>query len=75
MLTASCSRRDTCPRSARAHGRRLVYHLIATGQLDRDLGEDATPRTRASVGVAKLAAVTPLIEARLAAFPALSAVR
>lgn len=26
--------------------RRLVYHLIATGQLDRDLGEDAVPRTR-----------------------------
>ncbi len=55
--------------------RRLVYHLIATGQLDRDLGDDVAPRTRGAVGVAKLAAVTPLIEARLAAFPALSAVR
>ena len=55
--------------------RRLVHHLIATGQLDRDLGEDASPRTRAVTGVAKLATVTPLIETRLAAFPALSAVR
>ena len=55
--------------------RRLVYHLIATGQLDRDLGDDATPRARGSVGIAKVAAVTPLIEARLAAFSALSAVR
>lgn len=55
--------------------RRLIYHLIATGQLDRELGEDATPQTRAAVSVAKLAAVTPLLEARLAIFPALSAVR
>ena len=55
--------------------RRLVHHLIATGQLDRDLGEDASPRTRAVTGVAKLATVTPLIETRLAMFPAVSAVR
>ena len=53
--------------------RRLVHHLIATGQLDRDLGEDASPRTRAVTGVAKLATVTPWIETRLAVFPALSA--
>lgn len=55
--------------------RRLVYHLIATGQLDRDMGEDATPRMRGTVGVAKLAAVTPLIETRLKTYPALSSVR
>lgn len=55
--------------------RRLVYHWIATGQLDREMGDDATPRTRETAGVAKLGAVTPLIEARLATFPALSAVR
>ena len=55
--------------------RRLVYHWIATGQLDRDLGEDAVPRTRETIGVAKLAAVTPLIEARLQTYPALSSVR
>ena len=55
--------------------RRLVYHLIATGQLDRELGADAAPRTRGIAGVAKLATVTPLIVARLATYPALSAVR
>lgn len=55
--------------------RRLIYHLIATGQLDRDLGEDVAPRTRTASGVAKLAAVTPLIMTRLAQYPALSAVR
>jgi len=55
--------------------RRLVYHLIATGQLDRELGADAAPRTRGIAGVAKLATVTPLITARLATYPALSAVR
>ena len=55
--------------------RRLVHHLIATGQLDRDLGDGATPRVRTTTGVAKLAAVTPLIEERLTMYPALSAVR
>ena len=55
--------------------RRLVYHLIATGQLDRDLGDGAIPRLRSITGVAKLAAVTPLIEERLATYPALSAIR
>lgn len=53
--------------------RRLVYHLIDTGQLDREMGEAS--RARATTHVAKLAAVTPLIEARLATYPALSAVR
>jgi transposase len=55
--------------------RRLVYHLIATGQLDRDLGDGAAPRARVTTGEAKLAAVTPLIEERLTMYPALSAVR
>ena len=55
--------------------RRLIYQLIATGQLERDLSDDTLPRRRAAAGVAKLAAVTPLIEARLATYPALSAMR
>jgi transposase len=55
--------------------RRLVYQLIATGQLDRELGDGATPRMWASASVTKLAAVTPLIVARLATYPALSSVR
>jgi len=53
--------------------RRLVYHLIATGQVDREVTSPA-PRQRVQ-GPAKLAPFTPLIQARLAAFPALSAVR
>ena len=55
--------------------RRLVHHLIATGQLDRDLGDGAAPRVRTTTGVAELAAVTPLIEERLTSYPALSAIR
>ena len=55
--------------------RRLVHHLIATGQLDRDLGDGAAPRVRTTTGVAKLAAVMPLIEERLTSYPALSAIR
>ena len=55
--------------------RRLVHHLIATDQLERDLGDDAIPCTCTVTGVAKVAAVTPLIEPRLATYLALSAVR
>lgn len=55
--------------------RGLVYHLLQTGQLDRDLDAAATERARRPAGVAKLASVTPLIEARLATYPALSSVR
>jgi transposase len=54
--------------------RRLVYHLIATGQLERDLNLD-TPRVRADGRGSKLDVVMPLIEERLAAYPALSGVR
>lgn len=53
--------------------RRLVYHWIATGQLERDLSGEA-PRQR-TAATAKLAPFHPLIRERLAAFPALSAVR
>ena len=55
--------------------RRLVHHLIATGHLERDLGDGAVPRIRGTAAVAKLAAVTPLIETRLQTYPALSSVR
>ena len=57
------------------NSRRLVHHLIATGQLDRDLGDGAAPRVRTTTGVAKLAAVTPFSEERLTMYSALSAVR
>ena len=53
--------------------RRVVYHWIATGQLARDL--DAPTRRRAARRVTKLDAFTPIITARLATYPELSAVR
>lgn len=53
--------------------RRLVYHLIETGQLERDLSAES-PRSRV-VLPAKLEPFKPLIQERLAAFPALSSVR
>lgn len=54
--------------------RRLVYHLIETGQLERDLDAEA-PRVRLDRSVCKLDVVKPLIAARLAEYPALSGVR
>lgn len=53
--------------------RRLVYHLIETGQLERDLAVDAA-RARVQ-GPPKLEPFKPLIQERLAAFPMLSGVR
>jgi transposase len=54
--------------------RRVIYHWIRTGQLDRELSDSATPRRRASCGT-KLERYQPLIQERLATYPALSAVR
>jgi transposase len=54
--------------------RRLIYHLIQTGQLDRDLSAEATPRARV-VGPPKLEAFKPLIAERLAQYRKLSSVR
>jgi transposase len=54
--------------------RRVIYHWIATGQLNRELSGTAAPRHRASRGT-KLAPYQPLIQERLATYPALSAVR
>lgn len=53
--------------------RRLLYHLIKTGQLDRDVAIDGG-RVRVQ-GPPKLEPYKPLIQERLAAYPALSAVR
>ena len=55
--------------------RGLLYHLMRTGQLDRDLSDAAPARLRRLAGETKLAAVTPLITARLATYPLLSSVR
>lgn len=53
--------------------RRLVYHLIKTGQVDREFSL-AEPRQRRQ-GPGKLAPFVPLLQERLAAYPALSAKR
>lgn len=54
--------------------RRLVYHLIDTGQLDRDLSDPLPPRTRAPRPT-KLDPYKPIITTRLSTYPELSAVR
>jgi len=54
--------------------RRAIYHWIQTGQLDRELSGTASVRERASRGT-KLDRYLPLIQERLATYPALSAVR
>ena len=54
--------------------RRVVYHWISTGQLARDLSVPHVPRARRA-GPTKLAPFTPIIDARLSAYPELSAVR
>ena len=54
--------------------RRIVHHWIATGQLARDLSVERPPRQR-TARPTKLAPFLPIIEQRLATYPALSAVR
>jgi transposase len=54
--------------------RGLVYHLIRTGQLDRDLSEPVARRGRTSAAP-KLAPYHGIITERLTTFPELSAVR
>ena len=54
--------------------RGLIYHLLRTGQLDRDLAAPRPARARPRVPH-KLDAYCAIIDARLATYPALSAVR
>jgi transposase len=54
--------------------RRLVYHLIATGQLERDLSAAPPLRTR-TPAAAKLEPYKPIVTTRLETYPELSAVR
>jgi transposase len=53
--------------------RRIIYHWLATGQLDRDL-ELTAPRTAAPRRT-KLDAYKPIITERLTTYPELSAIR
>jgi transposase len=54
--------------------RGLIYHLLRTGQLDRDLTAPRTSRARRP-GRQQLDPYKPLIDTRLATYPALSAIR
>lgn len=54
--------------------RRVIYHWLATGQLDRDLAAPPPPR-RPAPRPTKLDAYTGIIQERLAAYPQLTAVR
>jgi transposase len=54
--------------------RRTVYHWISTGQLERDLAADVAYRPRPPVPT-KLDPYKSLVDARLAEFPELTAVR
>ena len=55
--------------------RRTVYHWIESGQLDRDLDNAAMQYTPRPAVSSKLDAFRPVIAARLAEFPKLSATR
>ena len=54
--------------------RRVVYHWLESGQIDRDLDGPVPPRIR-TAGPTKLAPFEPIITARLQTYPELSAVR
>ncbi|HVH66657.1 MAG TPA: IS21 family transposase [Gemmatimonadales bacterium] len=54
--------------------RRVIYHWITTGQVEREVSGTGAQRCRVSRGT-KLALYQPLIQERLATYPALSAVR
>jgi transposase len=54
--------------------RRLIYHLIDTGQLDRDLSAPL-PRRPRTPPPSKLEPYKPIVTTRLTAYPELSAVR
>jgi transposase len=54
--------------------RRVVYHWITTGQLERDLSAPPAPRVRVAAAT-KLDPFKPIIDQRLSDYPELSAVR
>ena len=54
--------------------RRVIYHWLETGQLDRDVTTPLPPRVRRT-SPSKLAPYTAIIDTRLASYPELSAIR
>jgi len=72
LLDQGLKKTDIAARLGVSRG--LIYHWLRTGQLDREL--DALPAHRRRVTApAKLAPFEPIIDARLATYPELSAVR
>ncbi len=55
--------------------RRTIYHWIETGQLDRDMDAEAIGYKERAAVARKIDAYRGIIDARLQAFPLLSAVR
>jgi len=72
LLDQGLKKTDIAARLGVSRG--LIYHWLRTGQLDREL--DTLPAHRVRVtGPPKLAPFAPIIDARLATYPELSAVR
>ena len=72
LLDQGLKKTDIAARLGVSRG--LIYHWLRTGQLDREL--DALPaHRRRATAPAKLAPFEPIIDARLATYPELSAVR
>lgn len=72
LLDQGLQKTDIAARLGVSRG--LIYHWLRTGQLDRELAELPTHRVRLTAP-AKLAPFEPIIDARLATYPELSAVR
>jgi len=72
LLDEGLKKTDIAARLGVSRG--LIYHWLRTGQLDRELDTLPAHRTRIT-GPAKLAPYTAIIDARLATYPELSAVR
>lgn len=72
LLDEGLQKTDIATRLGVSRG--LIYHWLRTGQLDRELDDLPTRRTRVTAP-SKLAPYEAIIDARLATYPELSAVR
>lgn len=72
LLDQGLKKTDIAARLGVSRG--LIYHWLRTGQLDREVDALPAPRVRVTAP-AKLAPFEPIIDARLAIYPELSAVR
>lgn len=72
LLDQGLKKTDIAARLGVSRG--LIYHWLRTGQLDREVDARPAPRVRVTAP-AKLAPFEPIIDARLAIYPELSAVR